>query len=357
MARRYAKPTKKTAKTAEDDEDVEDETDPEPAREPVNTYPAPRERAVSSYDREADSEIVDFSAWPGTADAAKIAQVHPSTIKNWRSSGRLKAQMNPATGQWLHDPDSLAELIGQPETTDPATLLATGMSSIVQQGERAGDRLIAMTELTNASLQRVLELQGLELDRAYARIATLETERSDLLDRSARAMEASFKHERFLKRMDHEHEVALADKRDGSDRLRGLLEILGPIGASIAARVVGDEPKAQTAEAKAISQSSNTQETVEAKIVAKLGELATAVRSLDDTEFKAFRLMLPDEVGKALDVVRRENDGSAAGAALAYICKTACALSREQFDAIAPIAPKLVSIALTELRQLINEEK
>lgn len=356
MARRYAKPARKVEKDLpEDDSEARDE---EEVDEKVEA-PVPRARGFGfAASREPQSELLDFSAWPGTAEAAKIAQVHPSTIKNWRACGRLKASLDES-GSWRHDPDSLAELVGTPETTDPATLLATGMTSIVQQGERAGDRLLAMTELTNASLERVLGLQGQELDRAYARIAVLEKERSELLDRSERALEANFKHERWLKRIGNEHELTMAEKKDGSGRLTGLLEILGPIAASIAARVVGDEATAKNAEAKAIGngQSGQNGDTMETRITRMLGELDGAVRSLDDSEFKAFRCMLPDDVGRALDVVRSDADGAGRGAALAKICKTACSLSREQFDALAPIAPRPVAVVLMELRKLVNEEK
>jgi hypothetical protein len=359
MGNRYAKAGKSPGKNAreleEDGEDsdveVDDDTDPR----------HPRTKNGVAH----DAELVEISSWPGTADAAKIAQVHPSTIKSWRGSGRLKAQMD-LSGNWRHDPDSLAELIGQPETTDPATLLATGMTSIVQQGERAGERLLAMTEITNSSLERVVTLMGSELDRAYARIAALEKERGEILDRADRAMEASFKHERWLKRIQNEHELTMTDKRDGSSRLQGLLEILGPIGASIAARVVGDERAAMTAETKAISASGSVgipamptqpNDTIETRITRELGNLMSAVRALEDSEYKAFRLMLPDDVGVALDIVKNEADGSKIGASLAYVCKVACSLPREKFDALAPIAPRGVAVVLGKLRELINEEK
>jgi hypothetical protein len=122
---------------------------------------------------------------------------------------------------------------------------------------------------------------------------------------------------------------------------------------------VGNERLALTAEAKAISQNHGTvapiTETVETKITRELGNLGQAVKGLEDSEFKAFRCMLPDAVGVALDVVRTERDGSKIGASLAYICREACRLSKEQFEALAPIAPKAVAVVLTELRILINE--
>jgi hypothetical protein len=339
----------------ESEEESEEESDSRPRRGRFSSTLQPKR-----VPRTELVEPVDFSAWPGAAEAAKIAGRHPSTIKLWRNQGKLRAQMDPS-GCWRYHPDDLTEVADAPENADPASLLAAGMTSIVQQGEKAVDRVLEMTEITTAGMQHSLEIMGHELERAYARIETLEKERSELLDKSTHALEANFKHERWLKRIDHEHEMSMADKRDGSSRLQGLLEILGPIGASIAARVVGNEKLALTAEAKAISQNHGTStpstETIETKITRELGHLARAVRELDDSEFKAFRCMLPDAVGVALDVIRTEMDGSKIGASLAYVCREACRLPKEQFEALSPIAPKAVAIVLTELRILINEEK
>jgi hypothetical protein len=358
MSRRCAKPADASSKDAQEVLPEDDGTEEEPrersaARGSRSGFGyAGRESQATSL----DSELVDTSSWPGTADAAKMAQVHPTTIKNWRNQGRLRAQMG-ADGNWRHDPDSLAELVGSPETTDPASLLATGMTSIVQQGERANDRILAMTEITTAGMRQSLEIMGHELERAYARIETLEKERGELLDKATHALEANFKHERWLKRIDHEHEMAMTDKRDGSSRLAGLLEILGPIGASIAARVVGDETTARKADAKAIGTPVEPPETIETKVTRKLGDLLNAVRGLEESEFKALRCMLPDDVAVALDIVRLEVDGSKIGASLAHVCKAACSLPRERFEALIPIAPRTIAVVLTELRALINEEK
>jgi hypothetical protein len=358
MSRRCAKPADASSKDAQEVLPEDDGTEEEPrersaARGSRSGFGyAGREPQATSL----DSELVDMSSWPGTADAAKMAQVHPTTIKNWRNQGRLRAQMG-ADGNWRHDPDSLAELVGSPETTDPASLLATGMTSIVQQGERANDRILAMTEITTAGMKQSLEIMGHELERAYARIETLEKERGELLDKATHALEANFKHERWLKRIDHEHEMAMTDKRDGSSRLAGLLEILGPIGASIAARVVGDETTARKADAKAIGTTVEPVETIETKVTRKLGDLLGAVRGLEESEFKALRCMLPDDVAVALDIVRLENDGSKIGASLAHVCKAACSLPKERFEALIPIAPRSIAMVLSELRTLINEEK
>lgn len=359
MAKRCAKTartsTKEPQEEPSDDEEIDEEPEDDAGSRPATRgfgYQSPKTRAQNP--EPGDVELVDTSSWPGTADAAKIAGVHFTTIKNWRNRGRLKAQMG-LDGNWRHDPDSLAELVGEPETADPASLLAAGMTSIVQQGERAGDRILAMTEITTAGMKQSLEIMGHELERAYARIETLEKERGELLDKATHALEANFKHERWLRRIDQAHEMAMTEKRDGSSRLAGLLEILGPIGASIAARVVGDERTAQKADAKAIGTTVEPPETIETKVTRKLGHLLDAVRGLEDSEFKALRCMLPDDVAVALDIVRHESDGSKIGASLAHVCKMACSLPRERFEALLPIAPRSIAVILSELRTLIEE--
>lgn len=333
-------------------EDAVFERDEAPKRPPGRVPRAPPAHQYSDMVGES-AELVDFSAWPAPVEAAKLAGCHPSTLKRWRNEGRIRAQMNPATGIWHYDPESLAEV--EPET-DPATLLATGMTSIVQQGERAGSRLLAMTELTTDAFERAASLLGDQLAAAYERIAVLEKERAEIWDRASAGMEVRYKHERWLRRIDHDHELELTEKRDGSKRLEGLLEILGPIGASIAARVVGNEQAAVAAETKAINGPPEPTPTVETRIAQSLATLKTAIRSLDDTEFRAFQLMLPEDTGKALYAVRTQQDGASVGSALAHIARVSCALPREQFDAIIPIAPKAIAMALIELRRLINEE-
>jgi hypothetical protein len=370
MPKRSAKRASRPVKDAEDELEDDEETDDETPSEPDNARPTSRaeprsgigvtNREPRTYspvrlsENAGDAELIDFSAWPGVSEAAKIAGVHPTTIKNWRNAGRIRAELNPATGCWHYDPDSLVEIAGNPEPADPATLLATGMTSIVQQGERAGARLLAMTELSTQGLVQANEILSTQLEAAYVRIDQLEKKLESLFDRTATSMEASYKHERYLRRIDHEHEMAMSEKRDGSDRLRGLLEILGPIGASIAARVVGNERAAQTAEAKAISQTNGTagiHESIESKITFALGELATSIKALDGQEFEAFRLMLPEHVGKALVAIR---NGEGDGAALALVAKMACDLSKDQYEALSPLAPKGVSVALGRLRELMS---
>jgi hypothetical protein len=346
-----------------------------------------RRRSESRYSEEAlDAELVDISAWPGTAEAAKIAGKHPGTIKLWRTQGRIRAQLD-GSGCWRHHPDDLVESNEPSDTADPAALLATGMTSIVQQGERAGLRLLAMTELTTQGLESSNAILSEQLKKAYARIDELEKKLERLFDRTLTSHESTFKHERWLKRMENEHELAMSEKHDAGARMEGLLRILGPIGASIAARVVGNETAAQNADAAvaegrplpsqpkprptspqpakdgshapvtaSVSVPDPLPVPIELRISQALGRLAVVVRELEAGPFNGLRSMLPPDVAAALEVVRAPGTNDAdAGVALATVTRAACALSSEQFAALAPIAPKPVSAILGELRALMDE--
>lgn len=343
-------------------------TDP-PLRPRGRRRPARMSRQQRELEEETAIEVIDYASWPGTAEAAKLVGRHPSTIKLWRQQGKIRAQIDES-GVWRHNPDDLLALTEAPEPQDPATLLASGLSSIVAQGERAGERLIEMSTKATKGLETACDVLGEQLQAAYARISELEKKLADVLDRSNNSLEASFRHERLMKKLDHEQSLELEEKKSASAKLMGLLEVIGPIGASIAARVVGNEQLAAKVEERAVEGSGiggrglggsrlNTAELpIETRIADAMGRLKGALCELDEATAKAFRLMLPEEVGLAVYTVRTPNvKDSDAGEALAVITKAGCTLPKPQFEQLAPIAPAGVVAVLVELRQLINEEK
>lgn len=352
-------------------EDEEDPPPSEPTRPSVRLdpplrlrgrrRPARMSREQRALEDETAIEVVDYASWPGTAEAAKLVGRHPSTIKLWRQQGKIRAQIDDS-GVWRHNPDDLLALTEAPEPQDPATLLASGLSSIVAQGERAGERLIEMSTKATKGLETACDVLGEQLQAAYARIGELEKKLADVLDRSNNSLEASFKHERLMKKLDHEQNLELEEKKSASAKLMGLLEVIGPIGASIAARVAGNEQLAAKVEERAVSANGinvsrlNTAELpIETRIADAMGRLKGALCKLDEATAKAFRLMLPEEVGLAVYTVRTPNvKDSDAGEALAVITKAGCTLPKPQFEQLAPIAPAGVVAVLVELRQLIK---
>lgn len=364
-----------TTPLEEDEEEPPSEATKPSVRADLPNRPRGRRRParMSRQQRELDEaetaiEVIDYASWPGTAEAAKLVGRHPSTIKLWRQQGKIRAQIDES-GVWRHNPDDLLALTEAPEPQDPATLLASGLSSIVAQGERAGERLIEMSTKATKGLETACDVLGEQLQAAYVRISELEKKLADVLDRSNNSLEASFKHERLMKKLEHEQSLELEEKKSASAKLMGLLEVIGPIGASIAARVVGNEQLAAKVEERAVSANGTHGNTVasrlntadlpiETRIADAMGRLKGALCELDEATAKAFRLMLPEEVGLAVYTVRTPNvKDSDAGEALAVITKAGCTLPKPQFEQLAPIAPAGVVAVLVELRQLINEEK
>jgi hypothetical protein len=348
-----------------------------PARRPAPRATAP-ERAAVVAETEPETEVApDISLWPGTSEAARQVGKHPSTIKLWRSQNRIRA-LQDASGCWRHHPDDLAEAIGTPDQTDPGAVLASGMTAIVQQGDRANDRLIAMTELSVDGLKETIILLRSELKRVYDRNELLEKHIEALRDKHAATHSDDLKHERFLKKLELKHELDVTGAQETSVRLNGLLAILGPIAASIGARLLGNLVQADTLE-RAVA-SGVTGETpspqpapgspppatppptesrlvpLETRITDAMGRLCAAVRALDNSAFAGLRAMLPSPVAEALDdIIKNEND-SVVGKALATIVKAAQNLSDLQFKALRPIAPQTIAAILAELREILKNE-
>ena len=169
--------------------------------------------AVTTGAVESDTEVApDISMWPGTADAAKQANRHPSTIKLWRAQGRIRA-IQDGSGCWRYHPEDLVESMDTPDATDPGSVLASGMSAIVAQGAAANERLLQMTVLATDGLKDTTAVVSGELKRAYARIAELENKLSELRDKHAATHEGDLKHARFMRRLDQKHELELEGAR------------------------------------------------------------------------------------------------------------------------------------------------
>lgn len=311
----------------------------------------------------------DISAWPGTSDAAKAVGRHPSTIKLWRTQGRIRA-IQDATGCWRHNPDDLAESLDTPDQTDPGTVLATGMTAIVQQGASANERLLRMTEIATDGLKDATGVLSEELKRAYARIAELEEKLRDAREKLSATHVEDLKHERQMRRLDQRHELTVAGGKEVTARIEGLLTIIGPIAASIGARLLGQEAAAQAIEAKAtgapaagspsaVTAAPSPKEDMpfEAKITEAMGRLCFALRSLDGPALQTLRVMMPLHVQQALDDVLHGTSDSAVGKALAVIIKAAQGLSDLQFATFRPIAPADVANVLAELRELLRSEE
>jgi hypothetical protein len=379
-----------------------------------STGPAPRpasERDVVTAAASVETEIVpDISSWPGTTEAARMVGRHTSTIKLWRAQGRIRATQD-GSGCWRHHPDDLAEAIDTPDSTDPGSVLASGMSAIVAQGASASERLLRMTELSTNGLKDATQVLSEELKRAYDRIALLEEKLAILRDKHAATHADDLKHERFIRRLDQRHELEIAGAQETSARLSGLLVILGPIAASIGARLLGKTalgdaidasiaagsagagavppPSAATASPSVDANTSKLQEpppldlsarsdgapsapavvssslihsqlpetvSIETRIADAMGRLSVVIRLLDKPAFAGLRAMLPPEVARALDDIARNENDSVVGRALAVIVRAAQNLSDLQFMALRPIAPSDVTAILSELRELLRRD-
>lgn len=358
------------------------------------SHAEPVEDAMNAM--EAETELVpDISKWPGTAEAAKMVGRHTSTIKAWRSQGRVNA-IQDATGCWRYNPDDLAEAMSEPEPTDPGSVLAHGMTAIVSQGASANERLLAMTEIATDGLKDATKVLSEELKRAYAKIADLEKKLQEATDRLRTDRSAELQHDRFVRRLDHRHELALVGARENSERITGLLTMIGPIAASIVHRLVGNFAGAAAVEAASIGAPPPSPEgggtapvaapepspsgpsapaasdlvtpsasstalggdqrlvTIEARIADAMARLCLHIRKLDQPQFVGLRAMLPEPVAQALDtIVRAEND-QVVGKALAVVVQAAQNLSDLQFKAIRPIAPADVAHVIAELREIFR---
>ncbi|HWO10222.1 MAG TPA: hypothetical protein VNN80_12100 [Polyangiaceae bacterium] len=331
-----------------------------------STGPAPRSAAASGgvveVNGAAEAELApDISSWPGTAEAAKIVGRHTSTIKLWRAQNRVRA-IQDASGCWRYHPDDLAESVDVPDATDPGSVLASGMSAIVSQGAAASDRLIAMTELSTSGLEQACVVLSKQLETAYARIAELEKERVSLLEKLVSTHAEDLKHERYMRRLDQKHELGIASGRETSERLAGLITIIGPIAASIGQRWLGLDAVADKTEAAAIagvaspasSPAGDDRLSFEAKVTAAMGRLCVAIRSLAPEAYEGLRAMLPPNIAQAVMDIRLGESDATVGQALSLVVKSAQALSDLQFLAIRPIAPADVVVVLDELRTLFR---
>lgn len=353
----------------EDDEEEEPAPDPVPPREsraaprtPKHIPGGRRRPPIPAVDRrlpEAKGEIFDISTWLSTAEAAKMVGRHPATIKNWRTKARIRAQLDDS-GCWRHNPDDLVEAMESPEgeESNPAGVLAIGMESIVRQGDKAGDRLVAMTEVTTAGLERTCEILQTSLAAAHERIADLEKKLAEAYDRGMSNLEASYKHERWKLKMQHDHEEKMAERSESGTKLLGLLQVLGPIGATIATQIASSRAPANAATSAASPSRLDTAALpFEARLADAMARLDAALRELDEPTRAGFRLMLPDEVRQAIDAIAEPSTpAETRGKALGVVIRSAIALSPAQFEALRPVGPAAVVAVLAELRTL-NEEK
>jgi hypothetical protein len=322
----------------------------------------------SSPAEDSPTEVApDIDSWPGTAEAARIVGRHTSTIKLWRAQGRIRA-LQDGSGCWRYHPEDLAESANTPDGTDPGTILAQGMTAIVSQGASANERLLAMTELATDGLKDAASVLSQELRRAYTKIAELEKETSELRRQMASERGEELKHERYIRRLDHKHELELAGSRETSARLQGLLTIVGPIAASIGARLVGDLASAERAERKTAAspglgvepsppptpESQSRLVPIETRITEAMARLCDAIRRLDEPAFAGLRAMMPPSVAEALDAVKRADSDGVVGQALAILVQAAQNLSDLQFRMLRPIAPADITAVLAELRELMR---
>lgn len=310
----------------------------------------------------------DISSWPGTAEASKLAGRHPSTIKLWRTQGRVRA-IQDASGCWRYNPDDLVENVDTPDQTDPGSVLAAGMTAIVQQGSSASERLLSMTELATKGLQDATGVLSEELKRAYARIRELEEKLAEAREKLSATHAEDLKHERHMRRLDQKHELTLAGAQETSERIAGLLTVIGPIAASIGARLLGHEQKAQALEAGAMGAAPaappapektvpvDDMTSLEAKITDAMSRLCVALRSMNPATLAGLRAMMPEGVQHALDEVVSGQSDNAVGKALAVIITAAQNLSDLQFATLRPITPVDVANALADLRALIKSTK
>jgi hypothetical protein len=361
---------------------------PPPSRPPLESRGSAVSAAAAPEQLSPEAELApDVTSWPGTSDAARIAGKHVSTIKLWRVQGRIRA-IQDASGCWRHHPDDLAESVDTPDQTDPGAVLAQGMTAIVQQGSNANERLLAMTGIATAGLETAAGVLSTELERAYAKIASLEEKLADATVKLAATRELDLKHERYMTRLGQKHELELVGSKETSARVDGLLTIIGPIAASIAARLLGNLALAERAEARAVgapeprgsqvSGLASEEETrsepraaapsplapldakddrlvpIETRITDAMSRLCLAIRGLDGPAFQGLRAMMPPNVQGALDDILDGKTDSAVGQALATLIRAAQNLSDLQFKALRPIAPADIASVLAELRELIR---
>lgn len=348
-------------------------TGPKPkAPEPVDVMDSPT----------TETEIVpDVSTWPGTAEAAKMVGRHTSTIKSWRTQGRVHA-VQGADGCWRYNPDDLAEAMDRAEPVDPGQVLAQGMTAIVSQGASANERLLAMTEIATSGLKDATSVLGGELRQAYVRIRELEKERVALIERLSGDRKTELEHERKMRRLDQAHLVKIETARENSARIAGLLTIVGPIAASIGHRIVANFGKAHAAEAVAAGARSEDRGAspesppssdldprastldpsaggasdmpLETRITELMARLCAAVRNVPEPGYQRLRALVPAPVQTALDTVRSGVGDSAVGQALAVLVKAAQALSDLQFAMMRPITPDDVAAILDDLRSVLG---
>ena len=265
-----------------------------------------------------------------------------------------------------------AEALPTPDATDPGSVLAAGMTAIVQQGSSASERLLSMTELATKGLQDATGVLSEELKRAYARIKELEEKLAAAREKLSATHAEDLRHERAMRRLDQRHEMTLTGAKETSERIAGLLSIIGPIAASIGARLLGQEQKAIALEAGAIgapapnpatsstpAESTTTPDmtSLEAKITEAMSRLCVGLRSMNPATLAGLRAMMPEGVQKALDAVITGQSDAAVGQALATIITAAQNLSDLQFATLRPITPADVAAALADLRALIKATK
>ena len=366
----------------------------------------PRRRSQPEPEADAMSEpstelAPDISSWPGTAEAAKIVGRHTSTLKAWRAQGRVSA-IQDATGCWRYNPDDLAEAMSEPEATDPGQVLAHGMSAIVSQGANANERLLAMTEIATDGLKDATKVLSEELKRAYIKIADLERKLEEATDKLRGDRKEELQHDRYIRRLDQRHELALVGARESSERVNGLLTMIGPIAASIVHRLIGNLAGAAAVEAASVGGAAPSSPegggvggsapapepspsspsgpaaptaepsptpvapgaialggdqrlvTIEARIADAMARLCLHIRKLDQPQFAGLRAMLPEPVAAALDVIVKAENDQVVGRALAVVVQAAQGLSDLQFKALRPIAPADVAHVIGELREIFR---
>lgn len=383
----------KNSTTGKKDENDPSVSDP-PRRPRARTEPRTRARGPGGLGRPStgpsiryrdepmvltdSAEVVpNIAQWPGTAEAARMAGRHTSTIKLWRTQGRIRA-IQDESGCWRYHPDDLAETVDAPDGTDPGTVLAQGMSAIVGQGAAANERLIAMTALATDGLKDTAAVLSTELERAYRKIAALEEELQKLRALHGTERAAELKHDRFIRRLELSHERDVLSARETSARMAELLSVVGPIAASIGHRVLGNVAAAEQAEQTfsapgvvipggAVSSGApgaappptppSDTLPIEARITRAMARLCEVVRTLDERAFVGLRAMLPSAVQTALDAIRTGGDDTTVGRALAVLVGAAQKLSDLQFSTLRPLAPSDVAAVLTELRELLRAEQ
>ena len=375
---------------SEDDESEDDDDAPSihaPARKKIRRPPATRQNEshprvaarASSPGGAGAIELFDITLWPGTAEAARQVGKHPSTIKQWRTTGKVRAQQDEA-GCWRHHPDDLVEMMtgdGEGTPMDGGAVLAAGMTAIVTQGASANERLLAMTEIATKGLESATGVISRELERAYEEVARLQKENTELRGRLATDRASELDHERRVLKMRQKHELDVTGAKESSERLMGLLSVLAPVAASMAARFLGKENEAQAAERAALAASpmgsaaapgtpaaAPTERvpgpvlvSIESRIADAMARLARAIHDLDEEPFRGLRAMVPSDVASALDAIRSTTaDEQVRGAALAHVCTAAQNLSDQHFAALKPIAPAVVGQVLGELRVLLRDD-